>query len=68
MRFEVVSPISAIPLDIDLSVGDDYLYALEGGSGKIAIFAVGAGGSLSARTAVPTNRGGSCKGSRPSDH
>jgi hypothetical protein len=47
------------PLDIDLSVGDDYLYALEGGSGKIAIFAVGAGGDLSARTAVPTGRGGS---------
>jgi 6-phosphogluconolactonase (cycloisomerase 2 family) len=53
------SPAGAIPLDIDLSLGDDYLYALEGGSGKIAIFAVGAGGSLSARTAVPTGRGGS---------
>jgi 6-phosphogluconolactonase len=53
------SPPGAAPLDIDLSDGDGYLYALEGGSGKIAVFAVGARGSLSARTAVPTGRGGS---------
>ena len=49
----------ATPIDIDLSAGDGYLYALEGGSGNIGVFAVGARGGLTAGTAVPTGRGGS---------
>jgi len=53
------TPAGAIPIDIDLSDGDGYLYALEGGSGNIGVFAVGSAGGLSAGTAVPTGRGGS---------
>lgn len=36
------------PIDLDLAGGDRNLYVLEGGSGKIATFDVGAGGTLSA--------------------
>jgi 6-phosphogluconolactonase (cycloisomerase 2 family) len=54
-----ISPAGAIPIDIDLSDGDGYLYALEGGSGDIRMFAVGPRGSLTTGSAVPTGRGGS---------
>lgn len=37
-----------VPIDLDLAGGDRNLYVLEGGSGKIATFDVGAGGTLSA--------------------
>jgi 6-phosphogluconolactonase len=52
------SPAGAVPIDIDLSAGDRYLYALEGGSGDIRMFAVAPGGILTAGSAVPTGRGG----------
>lgn len=34
------------PLDLDLSSGDQYLYVLESGAGRIGAFAVGANGAL----------------------
>jgi 6-phosphogluconolactonase (cycloisomerase 2 family) len=41
------------PIDLDLASGDRYLYVLEGGSGNIATFDVGSGGTLSARADAP---------------
>jgi hypothetical protein len=52
------TPPGATPIDIDLSAGDRFLYALEGGSGNVGVFAVGGGGGLTAGTAVPTGVGG----------
>ncbi len=52
------TPAGATPIDIDLSTGDRFLYALEGGSSTVGVFTVGAGGSLTAGTAAPTGRSG----------
>ncbi|HEX5436629.1 MAG TPA: beta-propeller fold lactonase family protein [Gemmatimonadaceae bacterium] len=41
------------PIDLDLAAGDRFLYVLEGGSGNIATFDVGAGGTLSAHPVTP---------------
>jgi 6-phosphogluconolactonase (cycloisomerase 2 family) len=41
------------PIDLDLAAGDRFLYVLEGGSGNIAAFDVGAGGTLSALPVTP---------------
>jgi 6-phosphogluconolactonase (cycloisomerase 2 family) len=46
------------PIDIGLSSGDHYLYALEAGAGAIGVFGVGSNGTLTAGTAVPTGLGG----------
>ena len=51
------TPAGATPIDIDLSTGDRFLYALEAGSGDIGVFAVN-GASLTAGTAVPTGVAG----------
>jgi len=40
------------PLDLDLSRGDQYLYVLESGAGRIGAFSVGADGSLSALAGI----------------
>jgi 6-phosphogluconolactonase (cycloisomerase 2 family) len=40
------------PLDLDLSRGDQYLYVLESGAGRIGAFAVGHDGSLSALAGI----------------
>lgn len=37
---------STTPIDIDLTVGDGYLYTLEARSGKVTGFSVGAGATL----------------------
>lgn len=42
-----------VPIDLDLAAGDRFLYVLEGGSGNIAAFEVGAGGTLSALPVAP---------------
>jgi 6-phosphogluconolactonase (cycloisomerase 2 family) len=47
----------ATPIDLDLSTGDRFLYALEAGSGQIGVFAV-EGAALAARTAVATGVAG----------
>jgi 6-phosphogluconolactonase len=49
----------ATPIDIDLSTGDRFLYALEAGAGTVGVFVVGSGGSLTVGTAVPTGQSGS---------
>jgi 6-phosphogluconolactonase (cycloisomerase 2 family) len=51
------TPAGATPIDIDLSSGDRFLYALEAGSGSIGVFAVN-GAGLTAGTAVPTGAAG----------
>lgn len=51
------TPSGATPIDIDLSTGDRFLYALEAGSGNIGIFAVN-GAALTAGGAVPTGASG----------
>jgi 6-phosphogluconolactonase len=53
------TPAGATPIDMDLSTGDRFLYALEAGAGSVGVFAVGSGGSLTAGTAVPTGQSGS---------
>lgn len=40
------------PLDLDLSRGDQYLYVLESGAGRIGAFSVGANGSLAALAGI----------------
>jgi 6-phosphogluconolactonase len=40
------------PLDLDLSRGDQYLYVLESGAGRIGAFAVGSNGSLTALAGI----------------
>lgn len=40
------------PLDLDLSRGDQYLYVLESGAGRIGAFSVGANGSLTALAGI----------------
>jgi len=47
------TPSGATPIDIDLSTGDRFLYALEAGSGNIGLFAVD-GATLTPGTAVPS--------------
>jgi 6-phosphogluconolactonase (cycloisomerase 2 family) len=47
-----------IPIDLDFAAGDRFLYVLEGGSGDIATFDVGAGGTLSAQPVTPVGTGG----------
>ncbi|HEV7990462.1 MAG TPA: beta-propeller fold lactonase family protein [Gemmatimonadaceae bacterium] len=49
-------PPAAVPIDLDLSDGDRYLYVLEAGTGTIGTFAVGAGGTLGARADTPAGR------------
>lgn len=51
------TPAGAAPIDIDLSTGDRFLYALEAGSGNIGVFEVD-GADLTPGTAVPTGAGG----------
>jgi 6-phosphogluconolactonase (cycloisomerase 2 family) len=51
------TPSGATPIDIDLSAGDRFLYALEAGSGNIGVFAVD-GATLTPGTAVPTGAAG----------
>ena len=48
-----------IPIDLDFAAGDRFLYVLEGGSGDIATFDVGAGGTLSAQQVTPAGEAAS---------